>query len=356
MVRTTRLLRLGSRRSTVVDVARHAGVSPGTVSRVMHRRPDVAPEICKRVMLASRQLGFMPKVTHRCIAVVAGHVEDCLPTGYVTTMLAMLARELASRDYSMELISSEDMELAQQAHVEGVLGLVFDDRIASLREIPNLPILTINRPMASYGIRTVCTDHHQQGVLATEHLLKRGHRKIAFLEMLPTTWSAQQRLAGYRLALEGKDVEFDPVLVHYTAGRPLYDVLARLVKTGVTAIVNFSEDSCLEAIHILTNILGRSIPKDISMVTIEAMPVFQYLTPSHTVIRQPWEGLARVAVAQMFQLCRRKRGEAGNGEIEDIVLPCELVERDSVADAPAGGTKSISGGSLRSATNKGGQR
>jgi LacI family transcriptional regulator len=322
----------------VVDVAREAGVSPGTVSRVMHRRPDVAPEICKRVMLASRQLGFMPKVSHRCIAVIAGHVEDCFPTGYVTTMLAMLARQLASRDYSMELISSEDMDLAQQAHVEGVLGLVFDDRIASLREIPNLPILTINRPMSSYGIHTVCTDHHQQGVIATEHLLKRGHRKIAFLEMLPTSWSSKQRLGGYRMALEGKDVEFDPALVHYTSGRPLYDVLARLVRTGATAIVNFSEDSYLEAIHVLTNILGRSIPKDISVVTIEAMPVFQYLTPPHTVVRQPLEQLARVAVEQMFRLCSRKRGEAGDGDIKDITLPCELVERDSVADARAGGT------------------
>jgi LacI family transcriptional regulator len=108
----------------------------------------------------------------------------------------------------------------------------------------------------------------------------------------------------------------------------LYDILARITRNGVTALLNFSEDSALEAIHILTNILGLSIPENISVITMEDLPVFQYLTPPHTVIRQPLAELVRVGVGEMIRLCN---GEGrSSAEVIDITLPSELIERDSV--------------------------
>lgn len=319
------------REATVVDVARRAKVALGTVSRVINRHPTVTRDMRERVLVACRELGFMPRTTHRSIGVVVD-LKFVSPFTYGPAMLGLLMRALAKRDYTMEVIELADLDLAYEAHVEGIIGVTFDEQITKLCSIPNLPILTINQPMIEKGIHSVCTDHFQQGVLATDHLLAHGHRTIAFLENQPNNWGSQQRMAGYRASLEKAGVPFDPRFVCYANGDTLYAPLNRVISQGATALVNFSEDYELEAIHILTHILKLSIPGDISVVTMENMPVFNYLTPPQTVIRQPLDELARAAVEELLKLCQerkslgRKRTKTSN-----IVLPCELVERESVA-------------------------
>jgi len=319
----------GRRDVSVTDVAEHAKVSVGTVSRVINRHPDVNPELRKRVLMSSRRLGFVPKVEHRCIAVITGRMSPVSPVNYVTTMIGLIARELAARKYTMELVDVENLDLAYQAHVQGVIGVVFDERFASLTTIPNLPIMTLNWPMLERGIHSVATDHFQQSFLATEHLLDRGHRQIAYLENEGGVWGSDQRLEGYRAALEKAGVPFDPSLVQHLVNQPVYDVLARLVKRGIKAMLNFSEDYCLETVHILTNILGLRIPRDVSVVTMENLPVFQYLTPPHTIVRQPLEEMVRLAVEKMTGLCEFEGAE--RRELVNVMLPNELIERDSVA-------------------------
>ncbi len=314
--------------ATIVDVARRARVSLGTVSRVINRHPSVTPALRERVLVASRQLGFAPRVQHHAIGVIVGFNPATLFSAS-TALVALLMQQLAARDYTMELVDLEDIDLAYEAHVEGIIGVIFDERITKLHRIPNQPVVTINQPMLEQGIHSVCTDHFQQAVLATDHLLQHGHRAIAFLENGPTNWGSQQRLAGYRVSLEKAGVEFDPQLICYAKGDPVYAQLNRLVRRGITGIVNFSEDYGLEVLHVLTHILKLSIPQDISVVTMENQPVFEYLSPPQTVIRQPLEELAKAAVEQVLRL-RRTGCERGGTPI-NIVLPCELIERESVA-------------------------
>jgi LacI family transcriptional regulator len=316
------------RMKSISDVARYAKVSLGTVSRVMNHKSDVDAKLRKRVFLASRKLGFIPKVQHRCVAVIAGRVSPFSPIGYVTMLVSLLAKYLAQYKYSMELIDVENLDLAYQAHIQGVIGIIFDDRILALREIPNLPVLTMNFPLKEYGFHSVCCDHDEQMRLAMEHLLANNHRRIAYLENSNVPWGAKRRLAGYRDTLEKAGVEFDPSLVCYMAGKPIYDTLVRLLRKDITAILNFSEDYCLETVHLLTNILKVRIPEDVSVVTMENLPVFQYLSPPHTVIVQPFEELARTAVETMIGLCDREENKSG--QVADIVLSNRLVERDSV--------------------------
>src|SRR5207244_2705356 len=98
-----------------------------------------------------------PRVQHRAIGVVVDF-NPALPFGSSSAMVAMMMQQLAKHDYAMELIELEDLQLAFEAHVEGVIGLIFDERIAGLRKIPNLPILSINQPMIDKGIHSVCSD------------------------------------------------------------------------------------------------------------------------------------------------------------------------------------------------------
>src|SRR5690606_16800772 len=124
---------------SITDVAKRAGVSIGTVSRVFNHHPSVAAELRQRVLAASRQLRFVPKLPHRCIGVVTGRHSPALPIGYVSVMTSLISRYLARARYAIELIDVENLDLADQAHIEGVIGVVFDDRLAELRKVANLP-------------------------------------------------------------------------------------------------------------------------------------------------------------------------------------------------------------------------
>lgn len=320
---------------SITDVAERARVSVGTVSRVFNQHPSVAADLRRRVLLASRALRFVPKIPHRCIGVVTGRMSPGLPIGYVSVMTSLISRFLAAHRYAIELIDIENLEIAYQAHIEGVIGIVFDDRITRLQEIPNLPLLTINNPMTGQGVHSVRADHAQQAQLATDYLLKHGHRKIGLLQIESGEWGSRERLRGYREALAAAAVEEDPGCVQYSIEQPVYDILTRWVRRGVTAILNFSEDASLEVLHFLSNILKLRIGRDISTISLEDLPIYQYFTPPQTTVRQPLEDLARLAVERMLNLCEQGRAGHDARELVDVSLASELIERDSVVDLSA---------------------
>ena len=303
---------MSERTVTVVDVARTVGVSPGTVSRVMTGKEDVAPDVRRDVLEASRQIGFVPRRQHRAIAVVADIPEPLTPMGYVTTLVALLARQFGAHGYTIELVSMDNLELAHEVHVQGAVTIVTDQDVISRLEMPHLPILTINEPRLDAGIHSICTDHYQQGKLATEHLLAHGHRRIAFLESSRVNWGSRQRRAGYEAALAGSGVEPEPSMAIYALEHPVYDTVSQVVRKGATALVNASEHANLEAIHILTNILRLSIPKDVSVVTVESLPVYKYFSPPHTVVRQPLDELAKQAADHIVALAEWLDDKSGS--------------------------------------------
>src|SRR6059058_529389 len=147
--------RQGTGEVSITDVARRARVSIGTVSRVINQHPKVDPALRRRVQIASRQLGFVPRVQHHCIALITGRRNPSLPVGYVSVMISLISQYLADSRYAVELIDVENLDLLYEAHTQGAIGVVFDDRLADATKIPNLPVLTINRPITERGIHSV---------------------------------------------------------------------------------------------------------------------------------------------------------------------------------------------------------
>src|SRR3954469_10613412 len=96
--------REGGGEASITDVARRARVSVGTVSRVINRHPKVDPLLRRRVNIASRQLGFIPRTPHSCIALIPGRRSPSLPVGYVSVMTSLISRYLADNHYAVELI------------------------------------------------------------------------------------------------------------------------------------------------------------------------------------------------------------------------------------------------------------
>lgn len=317
--------------ASLVEVARAANVSVGTASRVMNGTANVNDDLRRRVIVAGRKLGFVPKLRRRHLAVIAGRQSPALPVGYVSVMSSLISRIALSRQLGVELLDVEELDDIGSCHIDAALGVVFDDRILQLKDYPNLPLVTINHPMTGQGIHSLYTDHHWQGRTATQHLVEKGHERIGFLAIEPEEWGARQRHAGYRAALEAAGIEYDPALVRYSIDEPVYEVLRQWRRLGITAILNFSEDAALETLHLLSNVFDLRIGEDISTITLEDLPIYQYLTPPQTVIRQPLSELAEQAVDAVLRLAQRGEPDAPSEPI-DICLGSELIERESVAD------------------------
>ena len=311
---------------SVQDVAKSAGVSLGTVSRVINRCPEVASGIRRRVLVASRQVGFVPKTRHKCIAAVLGSKSPFSPIGYINVVISFLAQYLASFGYKLELIDQHNVQDAYEAHIDGVLGLVFDGSILEVEKMPNLPVMTFNCPLREYGIHSVAFDHYRQGIIGTEYVIKMGHSRIGFIENEDSNWASRERLNGYKKVLNENSIPFDAEKLGYARSQQLYDIIARFRKKGITVILNFGEDVSLEIFHLLKNVFQMHIPDDISLVTAETLPIFRYLSPPQTIIRQPFDELARIGAEKIVSLCI----DASGGEILDIKLQSEIVIGDSV--------------------------
>ncbi|MFG0250381.1 MAG: LacI family DNA-binding transcriptional regulator [Phycisphaeraceae bacterium JB051] len=314
---------------SVTDIANKANVSLGTVSRVMNQVPGVTEEMQRRVLHASRQLGFIPRLERPAIAILTGRHSPAMPVGYVSCMTTLLWRKLADMGYAVEIIDDNHHQAVLQSHARGVIGVVFDQGMTDLLQIPNLPLLSINNPMTAHGIHSVYADHHAQAVLAAEHLLANGHTNIGLLVIQRDEWGAAQRIAGFKQAMQNAGITVDRLFIAATNEQPVYDTLNRWHRNGITALLNFSEDCALEVIHILSNVLKLKIGKDVSTISLEDLPIYQYLSPPQTTIKQPLDELAQLAVEHITKHCDT---DVKTNGITDITLPSQLIQRDSVAN------------------------
>ena len=323
---------LSARAVSVTAVARSAGVSLGTVSRVMNGAESVDGALRRRVLIAARELGFVQRSTRANLALIAGRHSPTLPVGYTAIMTSLLERLAAKVGFGIEVFEEERFEDVAQSHIVAAIGVVFTDSIVDLVGIPRLPVITINHPLVKRGIHSVYTDHFEQGAVAARHLLEHGHRSIAFLADLRNEWGARERLRGYQAAMKAAKVAVRPEWIWFTGGEPPHDAVCRWAAQKVTAIRNFSEDTAPQVLHVLQNVLGLTIGRDISTVTLEDIPFYQYFSPPQTVIRQPLEELARTAVMLAAELVAECRGAGGRASaVRDICLHGELVSRESVA-------------------------
>ena len=316
--------------ASVTAVAKDAGVSLGTVSRVMNGEPSVDADLRRRVMIAARKLGFVQRISRNYLALIAGRHSPTLPVGYTAIMTSLIERLAVKAGFGIEVFEEEHFDDVIQPHIAAVIGVLFTDHIVDLLNVPRLPVITINHPLVQQGVHSVYTDHFEQGLVATRHLLEHGHRRIAFLADLPDEWGARERLRGYHAALAELNLTAKPEWVCFTNGTPPHDTVCSWTSKGIRAILNFSEDTAPQVLHVLQNVLGLRIGRDISTITLEDFPVYQYFSPPQTVIHQPLEYLARTAVQLAVELvneCQSKR----KSEVRDICLHGELVSRHSVA-------------------------
>lgn len=314
-------------RATIYDVARMSGVSIGTVSRVLNNRREVSEATRRRVLDAARRTNFVPQQTTRrvSVALVLQDTEKVHEVGYVSTVVSALVGEASRLGAVIEIVSLREIDVIYGHYVRGLVGLLFGRAAEKLRAVRHVPVVLINNASESGTFRDVGTDHAEGARMGTAYLLRQGHRRIALVQIEREDWGARERERGYREALAGAGVTAREELVVYLEDRPLEERFDPVLRRNPTAVFACGEDLSIAVYDALVHRLGRRLPGDLSLVTYEVPILSQVLLPPQTTIAQPWEEMARAALARVLALV--------NGEAvapEHATFPNRLIERASV--------------------------
>jgi DNA-binding LacI/PurR family transcriptional regulator len=329
----------------MMDVARLAGVSHQTVSRVLNQHPSVRRETRERVLAAIRELDYQPNSAARTL--VTNRSQTLGLVTYDTTLVGpsfmVYAVERAAREagYFVSIASARSMETSAVAEairrlreqsVEAIITIApLDSALIALEDVPGgMPLVGMGVGDAS-GVAMVGLDNVQGATLATRHLLDLGHRTVHHISG-PQGWpEARERLAGWRAALlaAGAPVPEPPVgdwsaRSGYEAGRAL------AADPELTAVFCANDQTAIGMLRALTE-AGRRVPGDVSVAGFDDIPEAPYLSPPLTTVVQDFAELGRCCVDVALQQIM-----TGLRMADHLRLASRLVVRDSTA-RPASG-------------------
>ena len=329
--------------TTLHEVARRAGVSAMTVSRVVNGRVRVDSETRQRVEEAIQALNYIPNRIARGLISQKTQTIGIIVPDIVNPFFAPVVRgaESAARKagYRVLLCNSEgDLRLEREyiedlvAHrVEGLLLAPASDRSRSsvlslLRG--GFPLVLIDRALPDADCDLIVSDNVQGARRLIEHLIAIGHREIAHVSDAEDTSTGRERLRGYREALEAAGIPFQPELVIRTTVdriggyRAAQEILARdSLPTAIFAVNNMTAVGTMEALRER----NLSVPKDMGLVCFDDVEHLAVLSPILTVIDQPAETFGSLGVQLLLE---RMTGKA-NSRPRRIILQTDLIVRQS---------------------------
>lgn len=334
-------MRKRSRQVTIVDVAREAGVSYSTVSRVMNGYPHVSAEKRESVLNAMTRLGYVVNQQARSLAGGRSHVIGLLVpdvgNGYIGEIMRGIDDELAAAQYDLMLYTTHRQKTKESIYVATLTRGMTDGLLLLLPLNPEAYLSALHEEQFPYVVidhqgfddfsPTVIATNWQGAYDATTYLIELGHRRIGFIAGTPALSSAIERLEGYKAALAAHGIAFQPALIangdfaqsaSYEAANVLLDL-----PQPPTAIFAASDMSAFGAMEAIRN-RGLNIPQDISVIGFDDIPMSAHMHPALTTVRQPLAEMGRRATRMLFKLIDNPEEEVGR-----VMLDTELVIRDS---------------------------
>ena len=324
---------------TLRDVARHAGVSHQTVSRVINENDHVNPETRDRVMQAIAELGYRPNAIARSMAQGRSYKLACLSPNLTDFTFAAIIegaeREARQHGYFLLPSSVQDVstfealaeELVSSHRVEGLMVIYpyMDERYCHLPE--NSPVVFVGAHPRSQQVNSVSLDSEYAARLATQHLVDLGHKKIAMVTGPMNEDSVHERLSGFKTVMVQNGTPPDPDLIHEGdwAASSGVDAVQDFLDTGKKFTAIFAQNDRM-AIGVLSALRhkGIRVPEDVSVVGFDDMPLASYFDPPLTTIRQDFTAIGEQAVHVLMN-----KIEKPGTPLENRVLSAELIVRGS---------------------------
>ncbi|MBB5577683.1 MULTISPECIES: LacI family DNA-binding transcriptional regulator [Rhizobium] len=306
-----------SKMPTVKDVAVYAGVSVGTVSRVLSGETAVKSILREKVNDAVNALGYRPNVTARALRTsrtdVIGLIVPDITNPFFAQLAASVERASLECGHSLMLASSHDDREAEQSHVtafldrsvRGIIVVASSDSPGLHFEAP-VPVISLDRRFGTFPL--VSTNHAQAAALIADHLYRLGHRRIAYIAGPTDTEAGRMRKEGFVTRIAGFGKVGESVELEIAHGKFDYDsgeriareLLSRPPQDRPTAIAAASDQQAIGALRAARD-LKIDVPRKLSVTGFDDISLANLVVPRLTTIRQPADTLARRAVSLLLE-------------------------------------------------------
>jgi LacI family transcriptional regulator len=328
---------------TLEDIARMAGVSPSTVSRVLNNLVGTRSKAREQVLKVLAETGFQPNAAARSLASQRSQVIGLLIPAPASTILhnpavlqlaEVVTQACHERNYlrSLFLLGSDTDEqqilpkITRKGFVDGLIVRGADDRASDplLHRLSDsgMPFVSFGRPIDLDTISYVATDNATAAYNAIAHLLTLGRRRIALLVGSLEPYASRERLMGYRKALTDRGIPVDEQLIAVAGMSDGYGATRRLLQHAPDAIF-LPTRMALDVLRVLREANVR-VPDDIALIVFEDLPLAQQTDPPLTAVSQPMGAIGKQLVGMLLDIM-----ENGAAPPRRLLFPQELVIRQS---------------------------
>ncbi|BER92329.1 LacI family DNA-binding transcriptional regulator [Atrimonas thermophila] len=307
---------------SIKDVAKLAGVSIATVSRVINNSGKVSPERRSRVIEAIEKLNYQPNLLARGLRQQKTRLVGCLVPDVENLVFARLAKYLeeflSAHGYSVILCNTNNdknkeknyLSVLIQRKVDGIIfSRVSDESILFMSSyFKQVPYVVLDRTLEIEFAPTVKLDNFLGGFLAAQHLVEMGHRHLACITGPLKIRLCRERLEGFRegLKVAGIDLHSEYIFESDFKINGGKEAALKMLATGgglPTAVFAHNDMMAFGAMQAFRD-KGLDIPKDISVVGFDNIPICEVVSPPLTTVAQPFEEMARLGVELLDSLIK----------------------------------------------------
>jgi len=333
--------------ATLKEVAKKAGVSITTASKILNDKPfqiHISEETKKKVLEVAKELNYYPNIFARSLRTkktgIVGVIVSDITDPYFGGIINGAEKILNENDYYFLLSSAQNspqreelyLTKLRKSRVDGLLILGGTQRFTN-NEVEQLvrsgiPIVVVGRSAPHPDICSVTVDNFTGGFLATEHLIKLGHQDIVHITTTEPRVDGEERLNGYKSAMEKHGLKnkcwIEKGDITAESG---YKAMTNTLKKGKrpTAVFAFNDISALGVMRAIRN-QGLRIPENIAVVGFDDIPIAAHFDPPLTTMRQPQEEMGRRGAELLIRAVREREKGA---ERENIGLEAKLITRKS---------------------------
>ncbi|CNH62216.1 LacI family DNA-binding transcriptional regulator [Yersinia mollaretii] len=341
--------------STMQEVAKKAGVSKATVSRVLSGKGYVSDATKEQVYKAIEEAGYRPNLLARNLATnksecIGFVVTNTLYNGnYFNEILSQAAKKLESSGRQLVLVDGKHSAEEEQAAIQFLLDLRCDaiiiyprfltvDAMDLIIDKHKQPIMVVNRKLRKNHSHSIFCDHKGSSYHATKYLIEQGHRDIAFITGSLDSPTAIERLSGYKEALIAHSLPVQDTLIAQGKWTPqsgsaaVESLLAR--QLPFSAILASNDDMAIGAIKKL-NEVGIRVPDEISIIGFDNIPLAPFLSPALSSIKDPVSSMVNEVINRLISML-----DGGYLSNENL-FQSDLILRESVSHGPFFSQKTI---------------
>jgi LacI family transcriptional regulator len=328
---------------TIRQIAKLAGVSRSTVSRVINDHPNVSPETREQVLQVVAETGFHPDPIARSLSsrragiiglVIPLAIQSLFEDPFFPRLMQGISQGCNSHDYTLALFLLHSLEEEAKIYARISRRQLLDGVIVTSTPAgdPLIPQLAANRiPFVMHGrhedsrVSFIDVDNATGAYTAVTHLIRLGRRRIGCITGPSVSLAAEDRKKGYLKALLERRVPIDEGLIvrgDFTETSS-YEAMQRLLRQAPDAVFVASDSMALGVLRALRE-AGKRVPDDVAVVGFDDLPQATTADPPLTTVRQPIQRAGVLAVETLIDIL-----ENGAEPARRIILPTELVIRAS---------------------------